>query len=167
MYFCRFLSFGFGKRACIGEVFAKSRMFLFVATMMQICSVCKPSGELLSKFDPRMMVPGVVFQPPPYRVQFKLRESDLWSNMNQIWTVYTFTTYITNDRGIAAVQQRHVFCRCFGPVCTGVNFQKKKCISKPSFKDFGVKDDVFVNNENKNSLNFAYSLLAFYLVSRK
>ncbi|XP_055998071.1 cytochrome P450 2C31-like isoform X1 [Ostrea edulis] len=70
----RLLVFGFGKRACLGEVFAKNRTFLFLATMMQTCIIRKPLREELSDLDPRMMMPGVVLQPPPYKVQFKLRE---------------------------------------------------------------------------------------------
>lgn len=50
--------FGFGKRACIGEVFAKNRAFLFFATMMQICTVTKPSDEILTHLDPTDMMPG-------------------------------------------------------------------------------------------------------------
>lgn len=33
------LAFGIGKRSCIGEVFARSRMFLFIATLMQLATV--------------------------------------------------------------------------------------------------------------------------------
>ncbi|XP_048780297.2 cytochrome P450 2C31-like [Ostrea edulis] len=69
----RLLVFGFGKRACLGEVFAKNRAFLFLATMMQTCIIRKPLRDELSDLDPRMMMPGIVLQPPPYKVQFKLR----------------------------------------------------------------------------------------------
>lgn len=73
----RLLIFGFGKRSCIGEVFAKNRMFLFFATLMQICTVTKPSAETLNHLDPREMLPGLVLQPRPYKVQFKLRDASL------------------------------------------------------------------------------------------
>lgn len=73
----RLLIFGFGKRLCIGEVFAKNRMFLFFATLMQICTVTKPSAETLNHLDPREMLPGLVLQPRPYKVQFRLRDASL------------------------------------------------------------------------------------------
>ncbi|XP_062614296.1 cytochrome P450 2D28-like [Saccostrea cucullata] len=70
----RLLVFGFGKRSCVGEVFAKNRTFLFLATLMQTCSVIKPSGQSTTHLDPRAMVPGIVLQPQSYQVQFKARE---------------------------------------------------------------------------------------------
>ncbi|XP_061182630.1 cytochrome P450 1A2-like [Saccostrea echinata] len=70
----RLLVFGFGKRSCIGEVFAKNRIFLFLATLMQTCTVTKPSGQSTSNLDPRTMMPGIVLQPQHYQVQFKARE---------------------------------------------------------------------------------------------
>uniref|UniRef100_K1R317 Cytochrome P450 2J6 n=1 Tax=Magallana gigas TaxID=29159 RepID=K1R317_MAGGI len=75
----RLLIFGFGKRSCIGEVFAKNRVFLFFATLMQICNVTKPSAETLIHLDPRDMMPGLVLQPKPYKVQFKLRNDPMSS----------------------------------------------------------------------------------------
>lgn len=77
--FFRLLIFGFGKRSCIGEVFAKNRVFLFFATLMQICNVTKPSAETLIHLDPRDMMPGLVLQPKPYKVQFKLRNDPMSS----------------------------------------------------------------------------------------
>lgn len=41
------LAFGIGKRSCIGEVFARSRMFLFIATLMQLATVIEPDGKSL------------------------------------------------------------------------------------------------------------------------
>lgn len=81
-FFCSLLMFGFGKRACIGEVFAKNRAFLFFATLMQICTVTKPSDEILTHLDPWEMMPGLALQPKPYKVQFKLRNNFAWLIVN-------------------------------------------------------------------------------------
>ena len=70
----RLLIFGYGKRSCLGEVFARNRTFLFLATLLQTCNVKKPSGQCLTALDPRNMMVGVVLQPQPYKVQFELRK---------------------------------------------------------------------------------------------
>lgn len=69
----RFAAFGLGKRSCIGEVFAKSRIFLFLSSLMHMTSVSKPEGNPLPDLDPRNMVPGIVLQPHEYEVRFLLR----------------------------------------------------------------------------------------------
>lgn len=71
---CRLMPFGYGKRSCLGELFAKNRSFLFLVNLMQTCTISKPTGQTLSKFDPRTMMPGVNLQPQPYKVQIKLRK---------------------------------------------------------------------------------------------
>lgn len=70
----RLMPFGYGKRSCLGELFGKNRAFLFLVNLMQTCTISKPTGETLPKFDPRTMMPGVNLQPQPYKVQFKLRK---------------------------------------------------------------------------------------------
>lgn len=50
------LAFGIGKRSCIGEVFARSRMFLFIATLMQLATVIEPDGKSLPDLVPTEML---------------------------------------------------------------------------------------------------------------
>lgn len=69
----RLLVFGLGKRSCIGEVFAKSRTFLFLSTLLQSTTIIEPEGKTLPDFDPRNMVPGIVIQPQPFEVRFVAR----------------------------------------------------------------------------------------------
>lgn len=72
-FYFRLLVFGLGKRSCIGEVFAKSRTFLFLSTLLQSTTIIKPEGKTLPDFDPRNMVPGIVIQPQPFEVRFVAR----------------------------------------------------------------------------------------------
>lgn len=71
----RLLVFGLGKRNCIGEVFAKSRTFLFLSTMLQTTTITEPEGKTLAEFEPRAMVPGLVIQPQPFEVRFVVRSN--------------------------------------------------------------------------------------------
>ncbi|XP_061190691.1 steroid 17-alpha-hydroxylase/17,20 lyase-like [Saccostrea echinata] len=70
----RMVAFGLGKRSCIGEVFAKSRMFLFVATLLQSFSILEPEDKTLPDLLPDKMAPGVVLQPNPYKIRFVSRK---------------------------------------------------------------------------------------------
>ncbi|XP_056013423.1 steroid 17-alpha-hydroxylase/17,20 lyase-like isoform X3 [Ostrea edulis] len=70
----RLLAFGIGKRGCIGEVFAKSRIFLFLATLMQSFTILEPEDCELPDFLPKDMEPGLLLQPKPYKVRFVQRE---------------------------------------------------------------------------------------------
>lgn len=69
----RFAAFGLGRRSCIGEVFAKSRIFLFLSSLLQMVTIAEPEGIPLLDLDPRNMVPGIVLQPQEYEVRFLLR----------------------------------------------------------------------------------------------
>eukprot|EP00105_Crassostrea_gigas_P042529 XP_019926677.1 PREDICTED: cytochrome P450 1A2-like isoform X2 [Crassostrea gigas] len=69
----RFASFGLGKRSCIGEVFAKSRIFLFLSSLMQMATIAEPEGKRLPDLDPRKMIPGIVLQPQEYEVRILMR----------------------------------------------------------------------------------------------
>jgi cytochrome P450 len=74
--FCifRLLPFGTGKRSCIGEVFAKSRIFLFLSTLMQQTTIFEPDGKSLPDLKQKEMIPGLVLQPQPFEVRFVLRQ---------------------------------------------------------------------------------------------
>lgn len=69
----RVFAFGSGKRNCLGEVFARSRLFLFISTLMQLATVIDPDGKSLPDLLPKDMIPGIVLQPPPFEVRFILR----------------------------------------------------------------------------------------------
>ncbi|XP_061190692.1 steroid 17-alpha-hydroxylase/17,20 lyase-like [Saccostrea echinata] len=70
----RILTFGLGKRSCIGEVFAKSRMFLFVATLLQSFSILEPEDKTLPDLLPDELAVGIILQPNPYKVRFVSRK---------------------------------------------------------------------------------------------
>lgn len=61
------LAFGIGKRSCIGEVFARSRMFLFIATLMQLATVIEPDGKSLPDLVPTEMLQKTFLQPQPLK----------------------------------------------------------------------------------------------------
>lgn len=67
------LSFGVGKRSCIGESFARNRMFLFLATMMQHFTF-EPETENIKKFDPRDMQTTVVRFPHQFKCRVERRQ---------------------------------------------------------------------------------------------
>lgn len=69
----RVMVFGIGKRSCIGEVFARSRMFLFISALMQLATVIEPDGKLLPDLLPTEMLQKTVLQPRPFEVRFQLR----------------------------------------------------------------------------------------------
>ncbi|XP_061187092.1 cytochrome P450 1A2-like [Saccostrea echinata] len=69
----RLAVFGFGKRSCIGEVFAKSRIFLFLSTLLQTTTIAEPKDKALLDFDPKQMITGLVLQPKSFEVRFLLR----------------------------------------------------------------------------------------------
>ncbi|KAJ8320952.1 hypothetical protein KUTeg_002539 [Tegillarca granosa] len=62
-----FLAFGIGKRACIGEVFAKNRIFLFLASMMQHFTFESEDGNIPEIMDPTNMVQSAVRMPQRYK----------------------------------------------------------------------------------------------------
>ncbi|XP_056021996.1 steroid 17-alpha-hydroxylase/17,20 lyase-like [Ostrea edulis] len=71
----RLLVFGIGKRSCVGEIFAKSRIFLFLATVLQNFTIMEPDDGCLPDLLPREMESsGIILQPKPYKVRFVLRE---------------------------------------------------------------------------------------------
>jgi cytochrome P450 len=64
------ISFGAGKRLCVGESLAKNVLFLFFATFLQEFSVSIPEG------DPRpttLPQPGFTTSPYPFRMKLKQR----------------------------------------------------------------------------------------------
>lgn len=70
----RFLLFGTGRRSCPGEVFAKSRLFLLLSTLLQSFNVMEPEDHSLPEFDPREMDSGLIMQPKPFKIRFERRK---------------------------------------------------------------------------------------------
>ncbi|XP_048780498.2 cytochrome P450 1A1-like [Ostrea edulis] len=79
----KFCAFGTGKRNCIGEVFAKSRIFLFLSTLMQQTTIFEPDGKSIPDLRQREMLPGIVLQPQPYEVRFVLRQKK-WNTVSNV-----------------------------------------------------------------------------------
>uniref|UniRef100_A0A8W8JTV2 Uncharacterized protein n=1 Tax=Magallana gigas TaxID=29159 RepID=A0A8W8JTV2_MAGGI len=69
-----FLLFGTGRRSCPGEVFAKSRLYLFLSTLLQSFNVMEPEDHSLPEFDPREMDSGLIMQPKPFKIRFERRK---------------------------------------------------------------------------------------------
>ncbi|XP_067943681.1 cytochrome P450 1A1-like isoform X3 [Watersipora subatra] len=67
-----FLGFGAGRRQCPGESFAKSRIFLFLANILQKYDV-KVDGELPER-DVRKYPMSILLTPPSVKVQFTRRQ---------------------------------------------------------------------------------------------
>ena len=62
---------GGGQRVCIGEVFAMSRLFLILATLIQKFEIA-PESTVADQpsMDPRDMQWGTNLLPPSYKVRF-------------------------------------------------------------------------------------------------
>lgn len=67
------MAFGVGKRSCIGEAFAKSRIFLFLATMMKHFTFTSKNIEAFHEFDPFNMKPGLVKMPQNFKFRVEQR----------------------------------------------------------------------------------------------
>ena len=68
--------FGAGSRACVGETFAMSRMFLIIAMFMQRFQVL-PASTVTEQpsCDARDMILGIVLSPPEYMIRLKERHN--------------------------------------------------------------------------------------------
>ncbi|KAK7446410.1 hypothetical protein BaRGS_00040271 [Batillaria attramentaria] len=67
------LPFGIGRRSCPGENFARTRIFLYVTTLLQKFDILPPVGHELPSPDPDLYTHGVVLEPTPYRLIFRHR----------------------------------------------------------------------------------------------
>ncbi|KAK6188143.1 hypothetical protein SNE40_004391 [Patella caerulea] len=68
----QFIPFGSGRRSCIGESFAKSRMFLYVTSLLQTF-VLSPGKNKLPPLDPATWKPNVAMQPDFLNCLVRLR----------------------------------------------------------------------------------------------
>jgi len=67
-----FIGFGAGRRVCIGETLARSRIFLFLANILQKFSL-EPVGKLPSR-DVREYKMSVLIKPPSVSARFIRRQ---------------------------------------------------------------------------------------------
>lgn len=60
------IPFGIGRRSCVGEAFAKSRMFLFITTLLQRFNFTRDPTKPSLSCDPRTYKTGIVLSPHEY-----------------------------------------------------------------------------------------------------
>ncbi|CAH1780868.1 unnamed protein product, partial [Owenia fusiformis] len=68
------ISFGAGRRGCVGEQFARTRLFLFCATLMQKFTISPPDGSESPSPDPRDFPLGAILHPVPFRIKAIARQ---------------------------------------------------------------------------------------------
>ena len=66
------MPFGAGSRMCIGEVFAMSRIFLFISAVLQHFTIRPAPGQMTS-CDPRSFKPGLALVTPEFEACFEPR----------------------------------------------------------------------------------------------
>ncbi|XP_067655108.1 cytochrome P450 2C30-like isoform X2 [Haliotis asinina] len=69
----RLLTFGIGKRSCIGEKLARVRIFLGLTSLLQNFDLTRDPSEPFPSPDPRTYPCEFILEPPPYKLQFKSR----------------------------------------------------------------------------------------------
>ncbi|CAG5128223.1 unnamed protein product [Candidula unifasciata] len=71
------IAFGVGARACPGEMFSRSRMFLFITSILQRYDLLPPANESLTSADFNIHsenVLGLVRQTPPFKCRLVRRQ---------------------------------------------------------------------------------------------
>ncbi|XP_046556687.1 cytochrome P450 2C28-like [Haliotis rubra] len=69
----RLLTFGVGKRSCIGEKLARVRIFLGLTSILHKCDLARDPSESFPSSDPNTYETKFILQPPPYKLQFNPR----------------------------------------------------------------------------------------------
>ncbi|CAH1796245.1 unnamed protein product [Owenia fusiformis] len=64
-----FFPFGAGHRICIAQVLAKSRLFLFVTSLLQKFTFLPPEGTTPPSCDPRLFKRALILVPQPFQVR--------------------------------------------------------------------------------------------------
>ena len=67
------LLFGVGRRNCVGEVMARSRMFLYVTSLIQKFKFLPPKKSRLVQLDARNFSSAITVRPPPYICRAEVR----------------------------------------------------------------------------------------------
>lgn len=62
------LTFGIGKRSCIGEIIARVRIFLYVTAVLQRFTL-EATEKTMPSADPRGFQPGFILMPQPYTLR--------------------------------------------------------------------------------------------------
>ncbi|XP_071118874.1 cytochrome P450 2B9-like [Haliotis cracherodii] len=70
----RLLTFGIGKRSCIGEKLARVRIFLGLTSILQNFDLTRDPSEPFPSPDPRTYEIKFLLQPPSYKLQCKPRQ---------------------------------------------------------------------------------------------
>ena len=66
----RVVAYSLGKRRCLGEQFSKQQIKVFLAVLLQQCTVCCPDGHKGYDLEP---ISGVVLQTKPYQIIVRSR----------------------------------------------------------------------------------------------
>ncbi|KAL3870423.1 hypothetical protein ACJMK2_038491 [Sinanodonta woodiana] len=69
------LTFGTGKRVCVGENLAKSRIFLYLTALIQKFDLRMPKEGTVPSDDPREFLPGAVLRPQDYMMRLTVRQN--------------------------------------------------------------------------------------------
>ena len=72
---CRLLAFGAGPRVCLGEVLARNRLFIIIATLMQKFQF-SPENDKEGSYDPRRYAYGAIMKPPAFLLKVSERETE-------------------------------------------------------------------------------------------
>ncbi|KAK3589266.1 hypothetical protein CHS0354_008330 [Potamilus streckersoni] len=67
------VTFGSGKRNCVGENLAKSRFFLYLTTLIQKFDLLLPKEGTVPSDDSRTFLPGGALRPQDYKMRFRVR----------------------------------------------------------------------------------------------
>ncbi|KAK3589270.1 hypothetical protein CHS0354_008333 [Potamilus streckersoni] len=67
------VTFGSGKRVCVGENLAKSRLFLYLTTLIQKFDLRLPKEGTVPSDDSRTFLPGAVLRPQDFKMRFRVR----------------------------------------------------------------------------------------------
>lgn len=67
----QFIPFGVGRRMCLGNVLARSELFLFFTSILHVFNLANPENEPLPSMEGNL---GTTLTPKPYKIRFIPRE---------------------------------------------------------------------------------------------
>ena len=68
--------FGAGRRGCLGEAFAKNRLFLYATTLLNHFTFSRDTTRPLPDLDPRKFSLGIVLHPDDFNIIATKRNLD-------------------------------------------------------------------------------------------